>query len=179
MLSLSLSIVALLFAAFALLVSVGVPLRQRYYVTSRPHGGLQPGSDVPYHALKKVYGPNEVALVRNGQAIVTFVSRKCEPCQDLLRNLNGGHPIPQDIPLLMIETAIVDGESLQQAARFTALWSRDSTGEVQRAFMTSATPHSFLIRDGKIASQVPGPDLSSMFEPLSSSVRSAEPAPAS
>jgi thiol-disulfide isomerase/thioredoxin len=117
------------------------------------------GSTVPWDDLAKVCGESTFAAVREKEALLLFVSPHCKPCQDLVGQLNENGSKLHDLPLIVIETGSTNGQSLRAKARFKAVWSNDPDGVLHRAFMTSATPHSFLIDHGVIVGQVTGTDL--------------------
>ncbi len=90
------------------------------------------------------------------------------PCRDLLAGLNEA-VVPEDWPIIVIEPETPNDGSLAELVRIPgASCVTDREGRVRDDFGAQATPHTFLVRDGRIADQQLGAGLSRVLAMLSS-----------
>lgn len=155
---------ALLTSILAVCLALGVAIRlkeleQTAYV---PRSGLAKGSPAPRQPLTDLLHGDDSWLARS---FVLFASATCEPCRDLLAGLREQVAGP-DMPMIVVETSSSDG-SLSDLLPGAALRVTDTNGGVRAAFRAHATPHSFLVRDGRIVQQQLGADIQAVIEMLS------------
>lgn len=138
---------------------------ERVYGDGPPqHKGLTPGSAVPIEALATVAGNGDLSQFATGPSLLVFVTQGCDPCRQLIQNLNRTRAGPSEIRLLIIEPTVPTGESLRDLATFSAEWLVDDTGDLRQAFKTGGTPHTFLIRDGRVLAQALGTNIRPVLE---------------
>ena len=162
-----LSLICLVLSVFALLVAVGATLRvqrveQRF---AAPAVGLPAGAAVPSDALVSFLQGQDVSNWLRGPSLVILASQKCPACRDLIENINRRAVEIENITerILIIERGADAAGSLRGAAKFNALWAVDTQGRAGEAFQTGVSPHTFLIRDEKIALQKPGSAIESLL----------------
>jgi hypothetical protein len=150
-------------AAFGLLVTVGSTVRiQRLENRIKPRHenlGLPAGSSVPEEVLSPFLDGRSVVDWLQGPSLLILASSTCSPCQDLVQAMNEHEPREIGGRLLIIQPEGDSSERLREAARFQASWGIDLGSRVRKTFRTEASPHSFLIGNGKVIDHVVGPDL--------------------
>lgn len=73
---------------------------------------------------------------------------------------------PTQMPLILVEPGSAEG-SLAGLLQFPATRVSDEDGAVRVAFETHATPHTFLVRDGRVAEQQLGADIERVLAMIS------------
>lgn len=165
--ALAISIVALGVAVLALLVALGTAVRIPRQGPGIPAAdGLPRGADVPIEALRTLSLESLDAWTA-GPSLVIFSSGSCEPCRELVNGLNAALETAQRRRILFIEGGAAGDmdNSLRGRARFPAVWRTDPNGTIRDAFMTRATPSTFLIHESKVVGHKLGPNIGSLLEP--------------
>ncbi len=155
---------ALLLSIVALILALGVAVRVRNLEEDAhpPRAGLPVGAPVPRQPLTELLGGNASWLDRS---LVLFASASCEPCRDLVAGLSQGLT-PTQMPVILVEPGSVDG-SFAGLLQFPATRVSDEDGTVRMAFQAHATPHTFLVRDGRVAEQQLGADVERVLAMIS------------
>lgn len=149
-----LSAAALLIAATGLIMALGVAVRLKALEEAAlpPRMGLPLGSSVPRQPLTDLLGGDSKWLA---DALLLFASPDCGPCRDLLSALRG-HFTKTARPVILIEPPSAGNESLADLLDVPVIRVVDEAGAARSAFMAHATPHTFRVRDGRVADQILG-----------------------
>jgi len=161
-LAISIAVVALALSLFSLLISIGSAGRMVRLERRLSPTGLPAGSAVPREVFASLFEATSVEGWLKGPTLLVLASPSCEPCRDLIELLNE-KPADAAVRLVVVEPESEASHSLQGLARFAASWKTDSTGMVRAAFQTQASPHSFLISDGRVIQQIVGPNIDTMI----------------
>ncbi|MER3418367.1 MAG: hypothetical protein C4343_04545 [Chloroflexota bacterium] len=145
---------ALLVAAIALVLALGVAVRLKGLedATLPPRMGLPVGTLAPREPLTSLLDGDSTWL---HDALVLFVSPDCGPCRELLTALHG-RLTRTARQVILVEPPPEGGETLANVLDVPAIRVVDEGGAVRGAFQAHATPHTFLVRDGRIADQLLG-----------------------
>jgi hypothetical protein len=167
--ALGLSVTAVGLSLFALLISLGSAIRVHRLgrvdgdASARP-AGLAVGEPVPVETLAEVTGNGYVSQLAVGPSLVIFVTQNCQPCRELIQDLNRPRTVPPGIQILIVEPRVADAESLRDWAAFHAHWAVDDAGVLKEAFKARGTPHTFLVQDGHVVAQALGTNLRSLLK---------------
>jgi hypothetical protein len=158
------SAVALIAAVFALIISVGTAIRlQRSQGTGQPAalGGLSAGTPVS-NILLPVLDPAAGDGWLQGPSLVIFASAGCQPCRDLFASLDEDRLRGFKGRLLLVDRS-QKPDTLETARIPGAGYRIDADGQLAGAFHARGTPHTFLIRNGRIADQALGADITKLL----------------
>jgi hypothetical protein len=151
------AVAALLVAIVALVLALGVAVRVRE-VEARafpPRDGIPVGAEAPRESLTELVG-NPAWL---DHSLLIFGSVSCEPCRQLLTALNE-RILTAELPIIVVDSGPPTDGSLSDLVVFPgATCVADTDGAVRAAFRAYATPHTFLVRDGRVADQQLGADV--------------------
>lgn len=154
-LTLAISVLAFIAAAFALLVGMGNAARIgsiRHHVLPQL-GGLPLGTTAPISLLKE-----SLPQIDTAQVLLLFMSGGCEPCQKLTQILNVASAALETVTVVVVEG--LGENSLRAQAKFRAHWILDSKGQLRDQFAAQATPHTYFLVDGVVTRQAIGADAS-------------------
>lgn len=145
---------ALLVSVVALVMALGVAVRLKTLEDTAlpPRAGLPVGSSAPRQPLTDLLDGDSRWLA---DALLLFASPDCGPCRDLLTALRG-RLTRRARPVILIEPRLRGGESLAELLDIPVIRVVDEAGAVRSAFMAHATPHTFVVRDGRVADQILG-----------------------
>lgn len=145
---------ALLVAAIALVMALGVAVRLKGLEDAAlpPRMGLPVGTLAPREPLTSLLDGDSTWLQ---DALVLFVSPDCWPCRELLTALHG-RLTRTARQVILVEAPTESDETLANVLDAPAIRVVDEGGAVRSAFRSQATPHTFLVRDGRIADQFLG-----------------------
>jgi hypothetical protein len=168
----ALAVLSMVLSVFALLLSIGAILRVQRAQASpmESYQGIPNGSEVPGDVLAKLLEGDSIYEWLQGPTLVSFVSESCPACLEFVVALN-------QLKLKGLRLLIVapDGATdLRVGATFSALWATDSDRQARTRFEIKATPHTFLLHQGRIQAQHVG----SAIEGIVSKGMAAVPAPA-
>ncbi len=112
-------------------------------------GGLLPGSPVPaFEARTEAGGRVRAAELLETPTLLLFADPGCEPCEDLLRSMEGTHGHIDGVPYLIVAEGTLDVSDFPVPADAEVVYQ--SGGDVSISFMNIATPQAFAIRKGRI-----------------------------
>jgi hypothetical protein len=148
---------ALLIAVVALVLALGVAVRVRELESRSfpPREGLPRGAEAPREPLTALLGGQSAWL---DHSVLIFGSTSCQPCRELVTELNE-RAATVEWPIIVVESGPAADGSLADLISFArATRVADSDGAVRTAFRAHATPHTFLVREGRVADQQLGAD---------------------
>ncbi len=156
-LALVVGLLGLAVAVVALAVAAGTAARlERLEARRLPERiGLSPGSSISADVFSGLVADDQADALVRGPSLVLFVSPQCAPCRDLVEDSPA--ELAPGWALVAIEP---DGttatDSTRNRGHLTGLWLVDVGSRVRVAFDTTATPHAFFVRDGRVVDQIVG-----------------------
>lgn len=163
------ALLALALSLAALVVALGATVRVDRIARAGvpPRMGLTVGTEVDSEVLPPALSEGARAAWLEGPSIILFAASSCEPCQELLRNVRERGSGPYRSPLLIVELATSDADDgIGVRADVDGIVVRDTDGRLQQAFQVSGTPHTFLVKDGRVKRQRVGLDGIALFDEL-------------
>ena len=165
LLALSVAVVALVLSIVAALLAAGVTVRlsnlERRQAPA-PREGLVVGSEIPATFAAAITPGRDIDAWMRGPTLLVFAAADCQPCRELLTAVR-----PRDLEafggrVAIIERPGADGPWLADSITLDATYIRDDDGVLAAGFETNVTPHSFAVRDGRVAAQTIGSDLAQL-----------------
>lgn len=152
------SLTALVASGFALLVAVGSALRVQRLERGAgvEGGGLSPGTRIDADAFASLVGQQGVDRWLRGPTLAVVAKTTCPGCRDLIADMNRRSEELGRLRVLIIERGHGNGGSLRSMAQFDAVWVDDRNDRSKEVFRTNASPHAFLIEQGKVVHQSSG-----------------------
>jgi hypothetical protein len=147
----ALAVLSMVLSVFALLLSIGAVLRVQRAQASpmESYKSIPDGSEVPGDVLAKLLEGDSLYEWLEGPTLLSFVSDSCPACLEFVVALN--QMTLKGLHLLIVAP---DGATdLRVSATFPALWATDSDRQARTRFEIKATPHTFLLHQGRIQAQ--------------------------